>query len=96
MATIKDKFLSVLYYYSYISLIFACNPHYMEVLGCLQGHVRFTEGGERSTDDIEILVIQYQTEESQWNNLNTATIGSYMHSELTLYGNKTIWPGRVW
>ncbi len=58
--------------------------------------MRFTKSRERSTDDIEILVIQYQTEESQWSNLNAVTIGSYMHSELTLYDNKTIWPGRVW
>ncbi|XP_064388323.1 gamma-aminobutyric acid type B receptor subunit 2-like isoform X2 [Halichondria panicea] len=59
------------------------------------GHVRFTNGGERSTDGIEILVIQYQTEESQWSNLNAVTIGSYMHSELTLYDNKTIWPDGI-
>ncbi|XP_064388319.1 gamma-aminobutyric acid type B receptor subunit 1-like isoform X2 [Halichondria panicea] len=59
------------------------------------GHVRFTKSRERSTDDIEILVIQYQTEESQWSNLNAVTIGSYMHSELTLYDNKTIWPDGI-
>ena len=60
--------------------------------------MRFTNGGERLTDDIEILVIQYQTEESQWSNLNAVTIGSYVQSELALYDNKTIWPGRknVW
>ncbi|XP_064388320.1 gamma-aminobutyric acid type B receptor subunit 2-like [Halichondria panicea] len=59
------------------------------------GHVRFTNGGERLTDDIEILVTQYQTEESQWSNLNAVTIGSYVQSELTLYDNKTIWPDGI-
>ncbi len=55
----------------------------------------FKDNGERAVEDIEVQVVQYQPDHLLGNNLTTVIVGSYLHGNLTIHDNLTVWPGTI-
>ncbi len=55
----------------------------------------FKDNGERAVEDIEVQVVQYQPDHLLGNSLTTVIVGSYLHANLTIHDNLTVWPGTI-